>query len=173
MPFRGHRLKTDICASPGSNIFTDKFTYMARIRIDLPEEFIFAAELPVRVSDLNYGGHVGNDSMLTIMQEARALLYRHLGFESEVKLEGTVGQVISDAVVVYKSESFLGDVLLVQVAAANVSKYGFDLFYRITNKATGKEVARGKTGIVCFDYELRKMASIPLSLKQKLKIEQA
>ena len=51
---------------------------MARLHIDLPEKFNFATELAVRVSDLNYGGHVGNDSMLTLMQEARTLFYRDL-----------------------------------------------------------------------------------------------
>ena len=52
---------------------------MARLSIELPEHFKYTAELPVRVSDLNYGGHVGNDSILTIMQEARVIYYRSLG----------------------------------------------------------------------------------------------
>ena len=61
---------------------------MSRIEIQLPENFIFQTEIAVRVSDLNYGNHVGNDSILTLMQEARTLFYRSMGFESEVKLEG-------------------------------------------------------------------------------------
>ncbi len=141
---------------------------MARIHLTLPPSFSFSCEVPVRVSDLNYGGHVGNDSILTLMQEARVLFYRHLGFESEVNLEGTIGQIIADAAVVYKSESFLGDTLLIEIAAADFNKYGFDLLYRITNKASGKEVARGKTGIVCFDYDKRKMVSVPARLLQAL-----
>jgi acyl-CoA thioester hydrolase len=141
---------------------------MPRIPIDLPEKFSFSCELPVRVSDLNYGGHVGNDSILTLMQEARVLFYRHLGFKSEISLEGTIGQIIADAAVVYKAESFLGDVLVIEVAATDFNKYGFDLVYRLTNKASGKEVARGKTGIVCFDYEKRKMVSVPDKLLKAL-----
>lgn len=152
------------------NIFA-KITILARLQINLPEKFIFVTEIPVRVSDLNYGGHMGNDSILTLLQEARTLFYRHLGFESEIKLEGTVGQIIADAAIVYRSESFLGDVLVVQIAVADVTKYGFDLFYKITNKVTGQDVALGKTGIVCFDYEKRKVASVPFPLKQKLLTE--
>jgi YbgC/YbaW family acyl-CoA thioester hydrolase len=142
---------------------------MTRIRIDLPEKFAFATELPVRVSDLNYGGHVGNDSILTLMQEARTLFYRSLGFESEVKLAGTVGQIVADAAIVYKSESFLGDVLTIQIAVADITRYGFNLYYKVSNKATGKEVAQGKTGIVCFDYGKRKVAAIPDELIQKIR----
>jgi len=142
---------------------------MARIEIQLPEKFIFTTEIAVRVSDLNYGNHVGNDSVLTLIQEARTLFYRSMGFESEVKLEGPVGQIVTDAAIVYKAESFLGDVLQFEIAVENFNKYGFDFLYRITNKATGQEVARGKTGIVCFDYIKRKIASIPEVLLGKLK----
>lgn len=142
---------------------------MARLSIELPETFIYTTEMPVRVSDLNYGNHVGHDSILTIMQEVRVEFYRKLGFKNELSFEGTVGQVIADAAVVYKSESFMGDVLTCQIAASDFTKYGFDLLYLLTNKVTGKEVARGKTGIVCFDYNERKIASIPQVLLNKLK----
>lgn len=142
---------------------------MARIRISLPESFLYETELAVRVSDLNYGGHVGNDSILTLMQEARTSFYRHLGFESEIKLEGSVGQIVADAAVVYKSESFLGDVLQIHIGVVELSRYGFDLYYLLKNKATGKDVAHGKTGIICFDYSKRKVAEVPEVLKQKLK----
>ncbi|MBP9925877.1 MAG: thioesterase family protein [Cyclobacteriaceae bacterium] len=141
---------------------------MARVAIQLPDLFIYETDMVVRVSDLNYGNHVGNDSILTLMQEARTLFYRNRGFESEVKLEGSIGQIVADAAIVYKSESFLGDTLRIQIAVGEHHKYGFDLFYRITQRKTGKEVALGKTGIVCFDYDKRKMISIPASVFAKL-----
>ncbi|HEY0744504.1 MAG TPA: thioesterase family protein [Chryseosolibacter sp.] len=142
---------------------------MARIELALPEKFLFSTELSVRVTDLNYGNHVGNDSVLSLMHEARLQFYRTLGFKNELSFEGPVGQVISDAVIVYKAEAFYGDILVCEIAAADFNKYGFDLLYRLTNKATMKEVARGKTGIVCFDYDKRKVASIPAVLLDKLK----
>lgn len=141
---------------------------MPRITIDLPERFNFTAELPVRVSDLNYGGHVGNDAILTIMQEARVKYYRQLGFKDEVSFHGSIGQIVTDAAIQYKSESFLGDVLLVKIGVAEFNKYGFDMLYYIENKETGKEVARGKTNIVCFDYDKRKIAAIPEELLKAL-----
>lgn len=141
---------------------------MTRIHINLPDKFIFSTELPVRISDLNYGNHVGNDSILTLMQEARALFYLTLGFNSEVSIEGTVGQVVADAAIVYKAESFFGDTLLIEIAVLDLHKYGFDMVYRISNTITGKEVARGKTAIVCFDYAKRKMTVIPTTLQKAL-----
>ena len=79
---------------------------MARIEITLPSHFSYSTELTVRVTDLNYGNHVGNDSILALMHEARLQYYRHLGFKNELNFEGNVGQVISDAAIVYKSEAF-------------------------------------------------------------------
>lgn len=143
---------------------------MPRIEIKLPKEFLFSTDVPVRVTDLNYGGHVGNDRVLSIMHEARVQFYRHLGFKDELSFGENVGQIITDVAVVYKSESFLGDVITVQISVTDFNKYGFDMMYLLTNKATGKEIARGKTGIVCFDYGKRKITGIPSILK--IKIEQ-
>jgi len=134
---------------------------MARIHLNLPGKFIYRTDLAVRVSDLNYGGHVGNDTMLTLLQEARTQFYRSIGFNDETRFEGTVGQIIIDAALQYKAESFLGDILEIQIGAADFTKFGFDLLYEVKNKSTGEEVARAKTGIVCFDYSRRKVARIP------------
>jgi acyl-CoA thioester hydrolase len=142
---------------------------MARIQLNLPEKFLFSTELSVRASDLNYGNHVGHDTILTLMQEARIRFYRTLGFKNELNFEGSIGQVIADASVQYKSESFLGDELTIKVGVSDFNKYGFDMHYLIENKTTGKEVARGKTGIVCFDYDTRKVARIPDKLQERLK----
>jgi acyl-CoA thioester hydrolase len=141
---------------------------MPRIQLELPEKFLFTTEISVRASDLNYGNHVGHDTVLTLMQEARIQFYRTLGFKNELNFEGSIGQVIADAAVQYKAESFLGDQLIIHIGVNDFKKYGFDMFYLMLNQATGKEVARGKTGIVCFDYDTRKVARLPEILKQKL-----
>jgi acyl-CoA thioester hydrolase len=142
---------------------------MSRVQLELPASFNFSCELTVRASDLNYGNHAGNDSILTIMQEARILFYQSLGYKNELNFEGSVGHIVADAAVVYKSEAFLGDVLIIQIGMNDFSKYGFDMFYRVTNKTSGREVALGKTGIVFFDYDKRKVASIPQTFMDKIK----
>lgn len=141
---------------------------MPRIQIDLPEKYLFTTELVVRASDLNYGNHVGHDRLLTIMQDARVQFYRSLGFKNELNFEGDVGQVIADVAVQYKSETFLGDQLVIKIGVSDFTKYGFDMLYLIENKLNGKQVALGKIGIVCFDYRTRKIAIIPEVLKRNL-----
>ena len=48
-------------------------------------------------------------------------------------------------------------------AAADPSKYGFDVVYHVHNQV-GKEVARAKTGMLCFDYNTHKLRLLPAEL---------
>lgn len=132
---------------------------MARIKIRLPERFIFSTELRVRIGDINYGGHLGNDTVLSMAQEARVRLLKRYGF-TEGDIEG-LGLIMMDAAVVYRTEAFHGDLLVIELAVEDIHKHGCDFLYRITNKETGREIARVKTGIVFFDYVNRKISKTP------------
>ncbi len=132
---------------------------MARVKLDLPKEFLFSTEVHVRIGDINYGGHLGNDAVLAFVHEARIRFLKAYGY-SEADIEG-VGIIMTDAVVVYKSEGFCGDRLLIEVVVQDFTRTGCDFLFRLTNKETGKEIARAKTGIVFFDYASRKVVAVP------------
>ncbi|MEQ8243518.1 thioesterase family protein [Fulvivirga sp.] len=142
---------------------------MARIKLDLPEKFIFSANYTVRISDVNYGGHVGNDAILTIMQEGRLALLKAMGIKDELSIDDGVGIIVTDAIVVYKSEGFHGDELEIKIAVDDFSKFGFDMHYQLINTKNNKEVARGKTGIVCMNYAEKKIDPIPPKFEEMLK----
>ena len=138
---------------------------MARSRIELPGTFKFNANIPVRITDLNYGGHVGNDTILSIIHEARAQFLKSYGY-SEKDFAGT-GLIMSDVVINFKNELFYGDVVNVSVAVMNISRASFDLIYLLKkNEAT--IIAEAKTGMVCFDYSTKKVSSIPEEAKLQL-----
>lgn len=139
---------------------------MARIKIEVPEKFIYKTEIPIRITDINYGGHFGNDSLLSIIHEARLRFLNHLGY-SESNVEG-VGIIMIDAGVQYKSEAFYGDQLIIEVAVNDFSGIGCDFVYQLTNKDSKKEIAVAKTGIVFFNYEMRKTAPVPSEFKKKI-----
>ena len=132
---------------------------MSRVKIELPEKFIFKSEIPIRISDINYGGHFGNDSLLSIIHEARVRFFKSLGFD-ELDVEG-VGIIMTDAQVQYKQEGFYGDILIIEIALTDFTSIGCNFIYRVTNKNTLKEIAFAKTGIVFFDYDERKTVKIP------------
>ena len=70
---------------------------MNRIKLSLPELFSFSINMQIRVTDLNYGGHVGNDTVLSLLQEARQQFLASKGFK-ELDIEGFV-LIMADAVV--------------------------------------------------------------------------
>jgi acyl-CoA thioester hydrolase len=139
---------------------------MPRIKIEMPEKFIYKTEIPIRITDINYGGHLGNDSLLSIIHEARVRFLKHLGY-SESNVEGT-GIIMIDSAIQYKSEGFYGDELLIEVALTDFTGIGCDFVYRLTNKNSKKEIAVAKTGIVFFNYEKRKTAPVPPVFKKKI-----
>ena len=143
---------------------------MARIKIDLPGHFIFSTTIPVRITDLNYGGHVGNDTILSIIHEVRMQFLNYFGYK-ELNMEG-VGLIMSDVGIEFKNELFYGDVIIASVVAAEFSKVAFDLFYKLEKKTENKNVlvANAKTGMVCYDYEKKKIVAVPGKVKQKLMI---
>lgn len=142
---------------------------MARIKIELPNTFSFQTSVKIRVTDINYGGHVGNDNILSIMHEGRLQYLKHLGFKSEIDIAQNIGLIVSDAALQYKAESFHGDEIDLKIATADFNKYGFDMLYLLNNSESGKEIARGKTGIVYYNYVMKKVAPVPQELLQKLK----
>jgi acyl-CoA thioester hydrolase len=132
---------------------------MSRLSIDLPGQFLFRTDIPVRISDVNYGGHLGNDAVLSIAQEARIRMLKEYGY-SELDIEG-VGLIMADAAVLYRSEAFHGEILTVEVGVNDVQIAGCDLVYRITEKTGGREVALVKTGLVFYNYAAKKVARMP------------
>lgn len=83
---------------------------MPRIKIDLPEKFFdLSIKIPVRITDINYGNHVGNDSLVGIINEARLQLLQHFGF-SELNIEG-IGLILGELLIEFKKESFYKDII--------------------------------------------------------------
>jgi len=139
---------------------------LARVKVDLPPVLQFTTEIPVRVTDINYGGHLGNDSLLSIIHEARVQFFASLGY-TERNVEG-VGIIMTDAVLLYKAQVFYGDVLEIAIGVADLSNVGAEIVYRVTSKETMKEAARVRTGIAFFDYERKKIVEVPERFRQKV-----
>lgn len=139
---------------------------MARIQIQLPEHFAYSTDITLYQCHMNYGGHLDNALLLTLVSEARVRFFQSLGY-TELNVEG-VGILVSDAAVQYRSEAFHGEVMQVSVGTADLAAKGFDMVWRINEKSTQREVARGKTGIVCFDYTSHKVTHLPTVFREKL-----
>ncbi len=134
---------------------------MARVRLNIPENKIFSTNIPVRITDINYGNHVGNDALVSIVHEARMQWLANNNY-TELNVAGAA-LIMADLAVEYKAESFYGDTLNITISIGEITKISFEIFYEISTLRNDKKIliANAKTGMVCFDYEARKITSIP------------
>lgn len=100
------------------------------------------------------------------MHEARAQYFESFGYKED-DAEGT-SFIMGDCAIMYKAEGFYGQTLRCEVGAGDYTAVAFDIYYRFFIEGEEVILAEAKTGLVCFDYENRKVESVPDALKQKL-----
>ncbi len=140
---------------------------MSRIKIQLPVRFTFSCEIPLRITDMNYGAHLGNDAVLSIVHEARVQFLKSLGL-SEMSLGQGIGVIMADAAIIYKAPAFYGDTIQAEVAVTELARSAFTMVYRMTNKGSSEDIAWVQTGLVAYDYERKRVVSIPNPARERL-----
>lgn len=128
---------------------------------------MFSVDYKVTISDINYGGHMGNERALLLFQQARIDLFKSLGV-SEINVGDSVGTIQKDAHVYYRGEVHLGDELVISIKDIEITKTTLNFVYSVEKK-DGKIVLEGSTTIVAFDYEKRKVAKFSQEFLDKLK----
>ena len=126
------------------------------------------AHIDVRVGDINYGGHMGNDKALLVFHDARLRFLESLGF-SEKNIGGP-GIIMRNAHVSFRKEVFLHDILIVDVGIDNVTTSSFNVIYSIRRESDDAIVFSGSTGLVAFDYEIRRPVRIPDAFLEKIRV---
>lgn len=137
---------------------------MKDIKIILPDKMIFKLNLPVRIYDINYGNHLGHDSLISLLHETRVafLKQHHLG---EITSEQH-GLIMASLYVEYKKQAFYGDHLEILLGVSNVKKSSFQFIYVVNNDKV--EIARACTKMVFFDYRTQKIKKITDDFLQAL-----
>lgn len=134
---------------------------MARIKLIFPENTLFTHDVSVRITDLNFANHLGHDRIISLLHEVRAQFFRANNM-SELDVEG-YGVIMADIAVNYKAEAHFGQTLRVEVSLGDFFSKGCDFYYRMSCKDSGTVVAVAKTGMVFFDYEIKKPVPVPPS----------
>lgn len=141
---------------------------MARVKLNIPENIISVIIIPVRINDINYGNHVGNDAFVSIIHEARVQWLKQHNF-TELNIDG-IGLIMGDLEIEFKKESLYPDIIEVQLSVGELSRVSFELYYQLFTKRNDIQIllVNAKTGMVCYDYLNKKVAPIPDKLKKIL-----
>lgn len=138
--------------------------------VPLPGAFPFHTEVAVRFRDVDAMGHVNNAVYLTFFEEARAALFRELvsAVPEGPSLEKRFPFILAEATCRYLSPVAVGELLRVHLRVSRTGARSFDFDYLITESASGRAVATGRTVQVAFDYSSRRTIEIPGPLKTLL-----
>jgi acyl-CoA thioesterase FadM len=132
---------------------------MPRIKLSEQDTYEFQLPLQIRPQDVNYGGHLGNDNLISMVGAARAYLFHSLHL-SELDLgDGETGLIITDMAVNYRAEAFMFDELRFETHIGEIERSSFRMFHRITRE--GKLIALVETGIVTYNYREKAKAPVP------------
>jgi acyl-CoA thioester hydrolase len=132
------------------------------------DTFKFSTEIDVRIGDINYGGHLGNDSYLSIFHDARLRYLKQFGY-SELSIGDNIGLIMSQAHVDFKCEAFWGDQLTIYVRISKIKPIKFTIEYlMVNNQDQSKVIATGYTEMVGFDYNNRNIKKLPSKFVQDI-----
>jgi acyl-CoA thioesterase FadM len=133
---------------------------MARLHLNFPEDqFYYSTPLTVRVTDINAANHLGNDSMISMISEARARFLFEFGI-AESERDGT-GIIVTDLATTYRAEAHARDQLLFEVGVMDFNKYGGDIIFRVTRPRDKTLVAMAKSGFVFYNYKTSQVVAMP------------
>ena len=139
---------------------------MARLHLTFPEDqYYYTTLLTVRVTDINAGNHLGNDSMISMISEARARFLFEFGV-LEAERDGT-GIIVTDLATTYRAEAHARDQLLFEVGVMDFNKYGGDVIFRITRPKDKTSIAMAKQGFVFYNYKTSQVVAMPDEFKAK------
>ena len=141
---------------------------MARLKIELPVKLVATVSIPVRITDINYGNHLGHNSLVEIVHEARVQFLNQHGF-TELNVAGTA-LIMKELLVEFINESFYNDLLEINIFSGEITAVSFELFYQIAVNRNERKmiIALAKTVMVCYNYEIKKVRPLPPQLKSIL-----
>lgn len=121
----------------------------------------------IRIGDINYGGHMGNDKALLLFQDARISFLNSLGY-SELDIGENAGIILAEVYLKFKKEIFLNDNVRVIVKISDIKETSFRMNYSVFKQGDDKEAITGYTKIVSFYYPNKKVVPIPKDFLQKI-----
>ena len=128
----------------------------------MQSESKFSTVIDVRISDINYGAHLGNDRYLSIFQDARLHYLKQFGY-SELDIGENTSLIMSQAHIDFKAEAFWADRLMVYVRIYKMKSIKFMMEYLMVKiDDQTKVIATGYTEMIGFDYQNRNIRKLPM-----------
>lgn len=116
---------------------------------------LFETILKVRISDLNYGNHLGNSQMIDLIHEARMQWMSSLKMSEICFFEQSL--ILKEINVIFKNQAFYEDSIKFKVLLGNSRGVSFDLHYELYHQEKKYKIATAMTQMVFYDYQNQKI----------------
>ncbi|WP_115718705.1 acyl-CoA thioesterase [Gallaecimonas mangrovi] len=138
---------------------------MARSPLQFPSKVLFECPLSLRISDINYGQHLGHDTLVSLCHEGRCRWLAAHGM-TEGNIDGAA-QVVAELSVNYLAQAFYPEQLTMALAVGDLSSKGAEIFQQL-RREDGVIVAISKVSVVFFDVKAQAPVAIPEAFKALL-----
>jgi len=128
---------------------------MERVKIHLPERFLYTHQFSIEPEDINEAHHMGNERILVYANRVREQMFQHLNLKLNDEKNGH-GTIVANHSIHYKNEGFLDDVIICNAGVSTITECSFDLIFQFV-KQDGKVLALVRTGCVYYEYSQRKI----------------
>ncbi|WP_163577490.1 acyl-CoA thioesterase [Halomonas faecis] len=137
---------------------------MERIRLDFPDAAIIHRQaLAVRITDMNYGRHLGHDALVSLLHEARVAALASLGL-AEWDLGGCAS-VVADLAVQYQAEARWPDALVAETAVRPPEGKALTVYQRLRREDDDRVVATARLNLVLLDPVSGRPTAVPASVR--------
>ena len=139
---------------------------MPRTKLTEQPEYEFCYPITIQPRDINYGGHLGVDSLVSIIGTARAYIFKSIGLSEGNLGNNRAGIIMTDFTVSLKAEGFMFDSLEVLTHIGELTKTSFRFYHKITRGEA--IVALAEAGFLAYDYAAKKVTTVPETFSHPL-----
>lgn len=140
---------------------------MERVKLDFPAEAIIHRHpLTVRVTDMNYGQHLGHDALVSLLHEARVQAFAALDLP-EWDMYG-YPSIVADLAVQYQSEARWPEALIIETAVPEPQGKALTVYQRVLTSDEKRIVATARVNQLLIDLKAGRPVEVPTQVKQAL-----
>lgn len=125
----------------------------------------FTIDIQMRFRDIDGMGHVNNAVYLSYCELARTQFYLKHNFKRSLH---EIDFILAHVDIDYVSVAEWGDQVQVAVWPSKVGNTSFILSYEITEKKTGRLIAKSTSVLVSYDYAKKRSKPIPPAFRKVL-----
>ena len=125
----------------------------------------FTTDIQMRFRDIDGMGHVNNAVYLSYTELARTQFYMK---QARKKALEDIDFILAHVDIDFESQAVWGDEIQVTAWPSKIGTSSFTLTYEVSEKRSGRVLARAKSVQVSYDYENKKSKPIPSEFRKLL-----